>query len=122
MKFSKSSLLFFRGQSCTLLFLKDKEIFSFLNKIFIKIVIFGHFRYGSNIFRKYFILFSNLTDNMSNLIDYIPICNDANNLNNHNDNNLWDINRRNISITDCEHSCKGKIQRVNIFFCRIKIL
>ncbi len=52
MKLAECSFFFFCSEIGFFLFLTDKEIFSFLDKIFIEIVVFGHFGNGGDVSRK----------------------------------------------------------------------
>ncbi len=55
-----------------------------------------------------------MTNNVSNLVDNITISNDSYDLNANDNDNLGDINRGDISITDSQHGSKCKIQRINV--------
>lgn len=86
-----------------LFFSANKIIFCFFYKIFIKFVVFGHFGHTSNISEKDLILQPDLTDNVSDLIDNVSVSYNTNNLNNHDNDNFWNIDRRYVSIADSKH-------------------
>ena len=55
---------------------------------------------------------------MTDLIDNIPIGDDADDLYTYYYKDLGDIGRGDIPIADCEHGSKGKVQRINVLLNR----
>lgn len=109
MKFADSPFFLFWSEIGFFLFLADKEIFSFLNKIFIEIVVFGHFGNGGDVSGKEFVLFPHVTNDVSDLVDNIAISDDSDDLNSDNDKDLGDVWRGDIAIADSQHGGKGEV-------------
>ena len=59
---------------------------------------------------------------MSNFIQNVPISNNADDLSAKYHENLRDIDWINIAISDFQHDCKCKVQRVNVFFNRLQFI
>lgn len=105
MQLSKSHFFLFWRESGSLFFLKDKEIFCFLHKCFIDIIIFGHFGHGGYISGEYLIFHFHIINDISYRIDNVAISSDSKELNEHDDDNFWNTDWRDIAITDSKHGC-----------------
>lgn len=110
MKFGECRLLLLGSESCSLLFLIDKIIFSLLYKRFIDIIVFSHFGHGGYISSKYLILQSHVVNNITNRANDIPISNNTNDLYKHDNDDLRDRDRSYVAITHSKHGGEGEVE------------